>query len=172
MMTLGWKAFCRRLLKKAQVCRSGSAKCCRPHEKTLTLWFKWQAFPYCHSKTVSSKLDCLKSRLNPDRSCLAFSLETCTSSKTCAVEIIRALSPCSVLQSPCTVFAAAHIYMREEMNEWGIMCSAGRWGHTKASSGGGYQWGRHVAFQNYYFLYQSSLCSFLCCMNSYAIVLA
>lgn len=146
MTTPSWNAFCRRLLKKAQVCRSGSAKRSLLHERTLTLWFKWRAFPYCHSKTVSSKLDCLKSRLNPDRSCLAFSLETCTSSKTCAGKIIRALSPCYFRAN---VQFCCCIQIHEKRDEWmrrNVFCwQKGTRQRQKPHSGGGYQSRQHVA---------------------------
>lgn len=56
------------------------------------------------SSETESAIKCLKPGLNPNRSCLAFSWKTSTSSNTCAVEIMGAFRACcTVLQRPYTV---------------------------------------------------------------------
>lgn len=53
---------------------------------------------------TESAIKCLKPGLNPNRSCLAFSWKTSTSSNTCAMEIMGASGACcTVHQRPYTV---------------------------------------------------------------------
>lgn len=68
------------------------------------------------SSKTESAIKCLKPGLNPNRSCLAFSWKTSTSSNTCAAEIMGAFSACLYSTSERVYSStAAYKYRRTEM---------------------------------------------------------
>lgn len=85
------------------------------------------------SSKTESAIKCLKPGLNPNRSCLAFSWKTSTSSNTCAAEIMGAFSACLYSTSE-TVYSstAAYKYRRTEMKEEEVESTyfAGSSGHS------------------------------------------
>lgn len=120
-----WKACSCLSLKRLRFVKVAQKSSSLQHDRHFVLQVaNISIFPF--QPRVSSKFYCLKSRLNPDRSCLAFIWETSTTSNTCAGEIIGAFSGSAVLQSSCTVVLDADMSEKRWMDaEWRLLLAEG-----------------------------------------------